>query len=745
MQPRRPAGWVFETLQHIPDSVFAQDIEGRLLVANRALAISCGYDSGGELIGKTVFDLFPAETATAFQAMDARILQTGKPILDREQAIVHADGRRQWIKINRVPLYDDTRTMIGIVCTFRDITEWKESERLLLIQANLLDMVAQSAPLAEICGKIVAVVEDHIPDVTGAIQLYAPDRTQLMAPFAPVRAEGRRPCLDEMKGALVGVATTAIEACETIIISDFENNPAFSSEREILSKWSIKAIWSVPILSPENKALGAMSLMSGSAATPTTVQADLMAMASHMVSAAIERQEAAEHTKFLASHDSLTRLPNRLMFEELLAAAVEAARGTRSHIGLAFFDLDNFKLINDSLGHGAGDALLKTVADRAQGNLRQNDVVARLGGDEFVMFLTCRPAQSDVTEQRFQRVREAISAPAEIDGRTVQVTCSMGVAYFPDHAETAASLIAHADIAMYRAKQMGRDNMQIFAPDMQTCADTQLARLSSLREAVAREEFVLHYQPQVDLDAGRIFGAEALVRWNHPDLGLLYPDGFIALAEETGLIVALGDWVLNVACRQNRKWQDEGFAPIVVSVNVSARQFQEPSLVAQVATALLTSGLAPEFLELELTESLTMQEGAAAKMRELKALGVKLALDDFGTGYSNLSALKRFPLDRLKIDRSFIRDISKDENDQAITGAIIAMADKLRMKVIAEGVETSEHVSLLQQLGCGEAQGYHFSRPVDPESFRTLLGGFGRPSRKPCERGHAARLDEVAC
>ena len=728
--PRRsPAEWAFETLQHIPDNVFAQDLDGRILMANRALASTYGHASAQDLLGKTHFDVFPAQTAAALRAMDARVLDTGKPVLDQEQDIVYADGRLRWIKASRMPLYDDSQNLIGLVCTFRDITEWKESERLLLAQANLLDMVAQSAPLAEICGKIVSVIEDHLPEVTGAIQFLSPDRTKLLEPVAPTLAGILCRRLNDMTGSLAEAALSAIRTGDPVIVGDVRQDPAFAQDLATLTTAGIGALWAIPIFSLEGKALGALSLLSRSASTPTTMQTDLIAMASHMISNAVERQENEERNKFLASHDPLTRLPNRMMFEECLSAALDAAKEDGTHIGLAFFDMDSFKTINDSMGHAAGDTLLKTVAERAQLKLRPGDVLARLGGDEFVLFLDKLPAQSRLIERRFQTIRDAISAPTDVAGRIVQVTCSMGITYYPDHADTAADLIANADAAMYRAKQLGRDTIQTFTPDMQDAPDERLLRLSSLRDGLTREEFILHYQPQVDLETRQVFAAESLIRWNHPDLGLLYPGDFIPMAEDSGLIVALGEWVLNVACRQNKEWQDEGLPPIVVSVNVSARQFRGPDLVAQVAGALQASGLEPKYLELELTESLIMQEGAAQKMRELQCLGVRLAIDDFGTGYSSLGALKRFPVNRLKIDRTFIRDISNDENDQAITRAIIVMAKTLRMAVIAEGVETADQMMLVDKLGCKEIQGFYFSKPLDSDRFRTLLSDVGGPFR----------------
>ena len=307
--------------------------------------------------------------------------------------------------------------------------------------------------------------------------------------------------------------------------------------------------------------------------------------------------------------------------------------------------------------------------------------------------------------------------------RSFQVTCSMGVALYPDHGRNATELLANADAAMYRAKEKGRDSLQFFSAEMASHAHERLLRQEELREAIARREFVLHYQPQMDLSTGRIFAVESLIRWRHPERGMVPPGDFIPLAEETGLIGPIGDWTLNAACRQNKAWQDAGLPPIVVSVNVSARQFQEKDWVERVARALEKSGLEARYLELELTESLSMQDvqQAVETMHRLEELGVHLAIDDFGTGYSSLSALKRFPVGRLKIDRSFVKDLPDDQDDAAIARAIISLSHTLQLKVIAEGVETREQVDFLREAGCDEIQGYYLSRPIEAKALEALL------------------------
>ncbi|MEX0697958.1 MAG: EAL domain-containing protein [Dongiaceae bacterium] len=435
------------------------------------------------------------------------------------------------------------------------------------------------------------------------------------------------------------------------------------------------------------------------------------------------RKRAEEEVHFLAHHDALTRLPNRALFMDRLGQAILNAERNDRWVAIAFIDLDNFKMINDGLGHAAGDELLKAVASRMIASVRSTDTVVRLGGDEFVLLLLDQPANTAAISATLEKVRSAIGQPIELEGQMIQITCSMGLATFPDDGTDPESLVKNADAAMYQAKALGRDNFQFYTAQMNAEVHERISLQIELRQGIARGQFQLAYQPQIDIQSGRVFAAEALVRWNHPVLGSLPPSRFIPIAEESGLIVPLGDWVLHAACRQNKAWQDAGMPPISVSVNVSARQFREKNWIQRVRHALEESGLDPQYLELELTESLIMQDAqqAIATMRELQAVGVHFSIDDFGTGYSSLSALKSFPVARLKIDRSFVRNLPHDENDRGIATAVISLGQKLNMRVIAEGVETDAQLEFLTANHCDEIQGFHFSRPVDPEALADLL------------------------
>jgi diguanylate cyclase (GGDEF)-like protein/PAS domain S-box-containing protein len=429
-----------------------------------------------------------------------------------------------------------------------------------------------------------------------------------------------------------------------------------------------------------------------------------------------------ERIRYLATHDGLTALPNRSLFSEILNRTLQTSHRYSRRFVLLFIGLDRFKLINDTLGHEAGDMLLKEVGVRLVRCMRSSDVIARLGSDEFVV-LAQEVDESTHAAMIADKILSAIVQPIVLLGQEIRTTASIGICMYPWGAEDAKSLIKNGDIAMHRAKEQGRNNYQFYSKDIRSESPGRLALESSLRSAVEREQFFLLYQPTLNLKSRNITGAEALVRWQHPQRGILSPLEFIPVAEETGLIVQLGRWVLNTACAQNVAWQHEGLPPVRIAVNLSARQFNDESLLDHIADALGRSGMDPKLLELELTESMVIQnpERARKLLISLKNMGVRLAVDDFGTGYSSLAQLKRFPIDTLKIDRSFIRDIPQNAEDKAITQAILAMARSLNLTVVAEGVETKAQETFLAGHGCDETQGFYFSKPVPPAEYSNLF------------------------
>jgi diguanylate cyclase (GGDEF)-like protein/PAS domain S-box-containing protein len=465
------------------------------------------------------------------------------------------------------------------------------------------------------------------------------------------------------------------------------------------------------------------------------------APAIHMVARDISerrRLEMALHHQ--ATHDALTGLPNRNLLVDRLHLAIAEARRYAERFMVAFIDLDRFKWINDSFGHDAGDLLLKTVSNRMSSCLRESDTIARLGGDEFVLVLR-DSGNGEESMQVLNRVAACVSMPIALSGHEISVTCSMGCCRYPDDGDNPEALLRFSDAAMYRAKEIGRNNMQHYDVDLRQRFDERVMLATELRHALDRGEFALHYQLQIDLRSGAIIGIEALLRWQHPKLGNIEPARFIPIAEETGLIDRIGAWVILQACRQNKAWQRGGLMPVRVAVNVSARELARPGLVARVAQTLLEAELEPAYLELELTESASMDDPdkILPLMHALREMGVSLSIDDFGTGYSNMQYLQRFPVGKLKLDGSFIGQIVTNPGSLAITDAIVSVAHRLGMKVVAEMAETESQVALLTACGCDQVQGFFFGEPVCADECAALLRMGSVPLRAMTSHNHLMR------
>ncbi|MEN3373210.1 EAL domain-containing protein [Dechloromonas sp. ZS-1] len=434
-----------------------------------------------------------------------------------------------------------------------------------------------------------------------------------------------------------------------------------------------------------------------------------------------QHKEAEQRIRELADFDALTGLPNRRLLHDRFGQLLAAAQRDGEEIALIFLDLDHFKRVNDSLGHSVGDQLLCQLARRLETVVRRGDTLARLGGDEFILALPGihGPAAVDVA----RRLIDVCTHPFTVGGHDLAITPSLGISFFPQDGLDFETLLRNADAAMYKAKELGRNTFQFYSAEMNKATLERLLMESSLRRALQQQEFRLHYQPLISLQSGLIVGAEALIRWQHPDLGMIFPDRFIHVAEENGLINPIGDWVLCTACRQAQAWQAAGLPPISVAVNVAPVQFRQAGFVDMVAGALASSGLQASALELEVTERTVMHDADIhlGTLSALSRMGVELALDDFGTGYSSLAYLKRFPVGKLKIDRSFIGDLDTNPDDQAIASTVVSMGRSLRMTVLAEGVETPGQLALLRRMGCDMAQGYLFSRPVPADEMADLL------------------------
>ncbi|MCA1867232.1 EAL domain-containing protein [Agrobacterium genomosp. 3] len=677
-------------INHVPDFIYAKDLEGRFLFANHAIVTENGFESVEELIGLTDGDIHgDAAQRAGIPDTEARVMRTGEPDLGYEEPAMRGDIDR-WLMMSRVPLKDEAGKIIGVVGASRDITQKKASERLLQAQARILEMIVAAARIEDFLDEFVKAIENLATGLACAVRVFEAAAGEPSVYVSPA--------LMPHEGLTARISTV--------------NDPGS------LTYPADSTAFSFDIPASEGKAHGFVwCVLAGR--QPDAALVEFIGAAARMAGLAIDRKRAAEHIAFLADHDMLTRLPNRRFLDTRLPEILAVAAKAKRKVGIGFLDLDNFKQINDTLGHSVGDALLSKTAERIAHSLGRNDLVLRVGGDEFVVILE---KQKDSFENRLQRIQAAVSQSLRIGNYDIKVTCSIGMAFFPEHGETTAEIVAAADLAMYEAKHNGRNGIATFTPRMADDLRKKFTRIEELRKAVERDEFVLHFQPQVDLLTGRISGVEALVRWQHPVEGLLAPSEFIGLAEETGLIVELGESILKKACQQAQAWIVAGLSPIKMAVNISPRQFQG-GLVEQIQSVLKETGLSPSLLEIEITETLIIQdvETSVRIMRSIKQMGVSLSLDDFGIGYSCLGMLKTFPLSCMKIDRSFLTHLPEKTKDSAIVSIMIQLAGSLDIDVIAEGVETGEQAAFLRVAGCPYGQGYYFSRPVQADVIEDML------------------------
>jgi diguanylate cyclase (GGDEF)-like protein/PAS domain S-box-containing protein len=664
-------------IDNIPQRIFWKDRESRYLGCNMAFARDAGLAYPEQVIGKTDRDMPWKDVAVTLQHTDREVIATGVPKMAYHLEMMIEGGLRT-VVASEIPLTNGDGTVIGVLGSYTDVTERKRSDLALRLQGRALDASVNAVLItgAAASGHLIEYVNPAFKRITGY------DPAEVIGHDCRFLQRDDR----DQEGLIAIREGLAANREVSAVLRNYRKDGALFWNQLLIA----------PVPDPDGKTVHHIGVIND-------------------VTELIRYQEQLEYQ---ANYDSLTRLPNRNLLRERLQQSI--ANGT--DLAVVFIDLDGFKNVNDSLGHSVGDRLLGVVAERLARCARTSDTVARHGGDEFVIVLT-ELVDEDALIQWMERVRAVISEPVMLEGTELYVGCSMGASLFPQDGGDVETLLKKADLAMYRAKDMGRNTFQFYQPEMNASVGARLSLERRLRRALRDGEFLLHYQPQVDIGTGRIVGMEALVRWHDPDVGLVPPSAFIPVAEESGLIGPLSEWVLREACRQNKVWQDEGLPPARVSVNLSARQFQQRDIAKLVMSILDETGLEPRYLELELTESTIMRnaEEAVVMLNELHALGIGLAIDDFGTGYSSLSYLKRFPVDRLKIDRSFVSDIGASADDETITSAIIALAHSLNLQVIAEGVETAAQLEFLKKRACHEMQGYFFARPLPHDAIPHLL------------------------
>jgi diguanylate cyclase (GGDEF)-like protein/PAS domain S-box-containing protein len=635
----------------------------RCLFANRAYAHSFGLDELS-IVGRSVPEIIGADAFAVIKPYVEQAL-TGETVRYERQNRL-ADGSERTLEVTLIPHFDTAGDVLAAFVLINDISRHHAAEKAIRDSEERLQKFADATTEG-----IVFIDAGVIVDCNeAAARLIRLPRAELI---------GRR--------NQDFIAPEDFETVVSNIRSGFERPYEITLVRGDGSRVAVELV--------------GKDLVYANVTHRMTVIRDIS-----------DRKRAEAHIQFLAHHDTLTKLPNRTLLLDRIQVILATARRNQTEVGIMFVDLDNFKTINDSLGHYAGDELLKRVAARVQSCLRGVDLVGRLGGDEFLVVLADLTDAEDIAPVA-EKIASAISEPFSLEDQVLSVSASIGVSVYPRDGETPDSLIRNADAAMYLAKEQGRNNWQFFQPSLNKKAFQSLALESGIRKAIRELEFTLHYQPEVRTHTGKPTAVEALIRWKHPELGLLGPDQFISVAEHRGLIMPIGRWVINEAIRQAREWADQGVV-IPIAINLSAIQFKQKNLVEEIAARLAEHGVSGEMIELELTESLFLEDvhSMTKTLGRLKDLGVSLAVDDFGTGYSSLSYLKRYPIDKVKIDRSFVRDIPHDDDDVAITVAIINLAASLNLQVVAEGVETKEQVHFLEEHQCDFLQGFHISRPL---------------------------------
>jgi diguanylate cyclase (GGDEF)-like protein/PAS domain S-box-containing protein len=716
-----------QLIEVMPNPVYFKATDGRYLGVNKAWEAFFGV-SRQAFLGKTVHDLYPGNPEIAKRLHeDDQAMWDHPGTRSSETTITTADGELHNAIFYKATFSGADGEIAGLIGTIVDITERKQAERRLTLEHAVTRMLSEADRSSGIMSMIIQIIGEAFGCACGAYwvedvqeqemvcaESWSVQSAEIME-FAERNRQIRYP--RQMSG---GLFMRAWSSGEPVWVNDVTQDTGFR-RAPLAAKAGLHGAFAFPVRSG-NDILGVMEFFSLASYPPDDALLRSTRAIGSQIGMFIARRQVEERIRHLAHHDELTGLANRSMFSQCLSHALAQARRNGMQLAILFIDLDRFKNVNDTLGHGAGDSVLKEVAERLHGCLRESDTVGRLGGDEFVVLLEGMPQPMHGAEVA-QKILAVLARPFAVNAQEFHLTASIGISTYPADSSDIQSLMKNADIAMYHAKELGKNNFQFFSMQRNIHTMERLVLESSLRQALDGSEFVLHYQPKVDVRSGRISGMEALVRWQHPRRGVIPPMQFIPLAEETGLIVPIGEWVLRTACARNKAWQNLGLPPLCISVNLSARQFIHKNLLKDVARVLNETGLDAAFLELEITESVVMHdpEHAVELLNALKAMGISISMDDFGTGYSSLSYLKRFPIDSLKIDRSFIKDLPLDDDDAAITRAIIAMAHGLKLKVTAEGVETGEQLSFLSAHQCDEIQGFYFSKPLPEDEFILLV------------------------
>nr|WP_261794578.1 EAL domain-containing protein [Comamonas testosteroni] len=695
-------------------AVVISDSEARIVHVNAGFTRMLGW-TAEEVVGKITIPLIAPQLSAEFLAQCQKELREGRS-LAREEVVVGKQGQRYWAKVISNPIKDAHGGLRYTVSMFTDITSSKMHEAL---QHRVLEAMARERPLSEVLEMVCLEVERIAPEVTASI--LEVDEHGLLHPLAgPGLPTSYSQLLDGLPiGPKAGSCGTAAWRNAPVQVDDIATDPLWEDYKQLVLPLGYQACWSTPIRNSQGKPIGTFAFYYRAARKEASLDfhQQLVDACTHLCSLALEREHARARIRQLAFYDSLTGLPNRSLLLAKADQAIATASRNEQQLAVLFMDLDRFKQVNDSLGHMAGDELLRIVASRLQQVLGSSDIAGRLSGDEFVAVLT--QCDGEQVASVIERLQDLVTTPLIVANTSLTISASIGISMFPADGRDMETLLQRADMAMYQAKSQGRGRFSFFSSEMNQLAQERLALETALRKALQRGGLHLHYQPQLDLNSGELYGVEALARWSHPELGEISPARFIPLAEESGLIADLGRWALDEACEQLARWRTQGLNIPAVSVNLSPSSFHNLDLPRTIADTLKRNALQPENLTLELTESILLDTNPSTMktIHEVHAHGVRLSMDDFGTGYSSLSYLRSLPVSELKLDRSFVADLEDNEAARALSSAILGIGQSLHLTVVAEGVETQMQNVLLREQGYPVAQGYLFARPLPPEGL----------------------------
>lgn len=705
-------------LETIPDMMWLKDIDGIYMACNPEFELFFGAKES-EIVGKTDYDFVDKELADFFREHDRKAMYAGKPSINEEWITYASDGHKALLETTKTPLHNNAGEIIGVLGIGHDITKRYEAERFVQMNANILKMIASGEDASNVYNEIAVMYEERHPGMRcSLLELRGNTLVHACAPSLP--DEYCNAINGVVIGDNVGSCGTSTFTGQTVLVKDINTDLKWANYKEYALKHGMQSCWSEPIKDSSGKVLGSFAMYYDEPALPNAEELEDLSSAARLTSIVMERDRSQKHIQRLAYTDELTGLASRAFFLQVLEKTLNIAERKEKRFALLYIDLDDFKNVNDSLGHDVGDILLQAIAQRLSSICRDNDLTVRLSGDEFCVLINEIDDNYDAAHVA-RRVLAVISEPMTLIGRNFTPSCSIGIAHYPDDAKDISTLLKAADTALYSSKENGKNQFSFYTQELTQKAERLFQIEQYLREAIEQDSLDLAYQAQVDTKTKEVVGIEALCRWEHPELGRVSPVEFIPMAEKIGMIKKLTEWVLKMACMQAVAWEEEGLLRRI-SVNISPTHFLDPELVHLVEKTLQETGLEPSRLELEVTESVVQTDVQNLVVFEkLKALGVLIALDDFGTGYSSFASLKHLTVDNLKIDKYFIDELLIDKESKYLVKTMIQLGHNLNYGIIAEGVESQKQFEKLEELECESIQGYFFSKPLSADKMRDFL------------------------